>query len=194
MDRIDGNWIEARLTGRHGEKAEIARAIGVKSKQISEILSGARRVQHDEALRLLEYFGESAPGDTGHPPGFGEGTVAALVPERGTPADEILRVARQTFQHPQLYRATRGDQLSAIVAGDLLIVNLGQEPDDGQTVVCTLTDLDTGTGETFVKRLARPWLLTASDQVRIEDDDQSIGILGPVVGIIRGDFVRASDE
>lgn len=63
---IDGEWIKARLTGQRGEKATLARTMGIRTDQLSRILSGERSVQPEELPRLLEYFGESI-GPTDQP-------------------------------------------------------------------------------------------------------------------------------
>ena len=56
MDVIDGKWIAERLTGKHGERAELARFLGVKPDIVTKILSGGRRVQPEEIPLVLEYF------------------------------------------------------------------------------------------------------------------------------------------
>lgn len=58
METIDGEWIRARLTGRHGEKAELADFMRVKRDIISKILGGKRRVQPEEIPRVLAFFNE----------------------------------------------------------------------------------------------------------------------------------------
>lgn len=69
MDVIDGDWIRARLSGRHGEKADLARFMGVKQDIVAKILAGNRRVQPHEAPKVVEFFqserGEDGPADVG---------------------------------------------------------------------------------------------------------------------------------
>jgi hypothetical protein len=61
MDVIDGKWIAARLTGRRGEKADLARHIGVGPDIVAKILSGDRKVQPAEAPRVVSFFGDERP-------------------------------------------------------------------------------------------------------------------------------------
>ena len=59
MEIIDGKWIKDRLTGQRGEKAELARHMGVGSDIITKILSGDRRVQPEEIPKVASFFGAS---------------------------------------------------------------------------------------------------------------------------------------
>lgn len=184
MDSVDADWIKARLTGRHGEKSEIARAIGVSSKQMSEILAGVRRIQHSEALRLMEHFGE-APAPPAHA-GLEEGAAEFVTPEPGSLAQELLRVVRRQFPRAELYRVTEGDVMFATLPGDMLILDLSRRPETGDTVICTVTDVQTDASRTLVRKFIDPWLINSNAHTRIDANDQGIGILGPVVGLVRG--------
>ncbi|MBN8292847.1 hypothetical protein JI664_12805 [Rhodobacter sp. NTK016B] len=69
MEAIDGKWIVRHLTGRRGEKAQLARAIGTKPDNISKIISGVRAVQPEEVPKVLEFFGyEVRPSAQGEEP------------------------------------------------------------------------------------------------------------------------------
>jgi plasmid maintenance system antidote protein VapI len=57
MEKIDGKWIEARLSGERGQKAKLAEALGVKSDKISKIIKGERQVQPEEVPVILRFFG-----------------------------------------------------------------------------------------------------------------------------------------
>lgn len=59
MEIIDAAWIEARLTGARGEKAALARAMGVTPDVVTKILTGQRRVQPEEMTVILSHFGAS---------------------------------------------------------------------------------------------------------------------------------------
>lgn len=56
METIDAKWIELRLKNERGEKAALARAIGVEPHIISKILAGTRQVRSDEAPRVVAFF------------------------------------------------------------------------------------------------------------------------------------------
>ena len=63
MDVIDKNWIAARLTGRRGEVADLARAMGISVDKASKTIKGDRRVQASEIPSVLDFFGLKAPPD-----------------------------------------------------------------------------------------------------------------------------------
>jgi phage repressor protein C with HTH and peptisase S24 domain len=56
MDHVDADWIKARLTGRHGEQAELAEFIGITPDKLTKILAGRRRVQASEVPRVVAFF------------------------------------------------------------------------------------------------------------------------------------------
>lgn len=56
MEIIDADWIKQRLTGRHGERAELARAMGVSPDVVTKILKGDRRVQPAEMPLIYAHF------------------------------------------------------------------------------------------------------------------------------------------
>mgnify|MGYP002282943169 CR=1 FL=1 len=60
MDVIDGNWIRSRLSGKRGEQAQLAQAMGLNSDKISKTLAGKRKVKAHEIPALLAFFGEAS--------------------------------------------------------------------------------------------------------------------------------------
>ena len=58
METVDTKWLLARMSGRRGEKARLAEALGIKPDQVAKILNGVRRVQPDEIPRLMAFFNE----------------------------------------------------------------------------------------------------------------------------------------
>ena len=59
METINGDWILRRMKGKRGEKAALARALGIGPDMVTKILSGERNVQPAEIGPLLEFFGEA---------------------------------------------------------------------------------------------------------------------------------------
>lgn len=57
MDVIDGDWIRARLSGKRGEKAKLARAMRVESHVVAKILAGKRQVKPKEMPAVVAFFG-----------------------------------------------------------------------------------------------------------------------------------------
>lgn len=56
MEKIDAEWVSDHLTGRHGEKAELAEFVGIDTDKLSKVLSGTRKIQIEEAPRFYEFF------------------------------------------------------------------------------------------------------------------------------------------
>lgn len=59
---MNGAWINERLTDKRGEKARLARAMGITMPKLTRTLSGERAVQPDEVIRVLQFFGEVLGG------------------------------------------------------------------------------------------------------------------------------------
>lgn len=63
MNHIDAEWIKDRLTGKRGEMAALARAMGIDSDKMSKVMRGERRVQPEEIPGALEFFNETLIGE-----------------------------------------------------------------------------------------------------------------------------------
>ena len=59
MDEINASWISARLTGKRGEKARLAEAMGIPLNNLSKILSGDRKVQAEEIPAVVRFFSKT---------------------------------------------------------------------------------------------------------------------------------------
>lgn len=59
---IDGTWVLARLTGERGEKAKLARHLGIEPHKLSKSLTDERRFTPQEIALLQDWFsGNGAP-------------------------------------------------------------------------------------------------------------------------------------
>ncbi|MDP5216720.1 helix-turn-helix transcriptional regulator [Ruegeria sp. 2205SS24-7] len=61
-EKIDGDWIKARMDKKRGAQARIAEALGITAQAMSALMKGDRSVQSHEIPILLEYFGETLTG------------------------------------------------------------------------------------------------------------------------------------
>jgi transcriptional regulator with XRE-family HTH domain len=59
METVDTKWLISRMSGKRGEKARLAEALGIGPDQVAKILNGVRRVQPDEIPKLLAFFNEA---------------------------------------------------------------------------------------------------------------------------------------
>lgn len=80
MDMIDGKWIKARMSGKRGEQAELARALDITATQVSLMLKGKRQVQPQEVPKLLDFFNEEITSNAIVDKAQSESPHSALVP------------------------------------------------------------------------------------------------------------------
>lgn len=150
MEVIDRDWIEKRLTGRRGERAELARFMNVKPDIVTKILSGERRVQPEEMPRVLEFFegrGDAREVPNGTSPPEGESLVAVFdvtaSAGHGAIVDAEEHVTNLAFSTQYLREMTsaKGGQLAAIrVKGDSMIPTI--QDDDMVVIDLTKKNLD----------------------------------------------------
>ncbi|MDD7973425.1 S24 family peptidase [Roseinatronobacter alkalisoli] len=149
MEVIDARWISSRLTGRRGERAELARFIGVKPDVVTKILSGERRVQPEEIPRVLQYFEQGGIHEV--PNGSAAPEGADLVPVydvsasagHGAVVDVEEHISNLAFSTQYLREMTsaKGNQLVAIrVKGDSMTPTI--QDDDMVVIDRTKTNLD----------------------------------------------------
>lgn len=150
MEVIDRNWIARRLTGRRGERAELARFMNVKPDIVTKILSGDRRVQPEEIPRVVAFFEDAAaaqevPNGTDAPAGSDLVPVYDVTASAGHGAvvDVEDHVSNLAFSSQYLREMTnaKGGQLAAIrVKGDSMIPTI--QDDDMVVIDMTKTNLD----------------------------------------------------
>lgn len=188
MEVIDAAWIRSRLTHRHGELKELADHVGISADKITKILKGERQVRAHEMPRIIAYFSENRSHGLSEP---ARPYAAAPVPMAPSARDEAIGAAIcPDTKHRAFYRCRSAIPGAALLADDRLIVSLGDRPAAGDLVIVTLSDPQTDTQTTEIRRYWPPLLvpldLNAGTAVT-EDDGQSVAILA----VIRASF-RAS--
>ncbi|MGZ9812621.1 helix-turn-helix domain-containing protein [Pseudoroseicyclus sp. H15] len=192
MDVIDGAWLKRRLRdGSRGEKARLAEAMGISTQQLSKVLAGTRAVQAEEIPAVLSYFGmHIADGerDGSEPPGFSEAAVEPYEADRSGDIGLLISLAGKRIAHPMTFRLKSDAKDLALMRGDLLIVDAKGDRRVGELVICTMTD-DYGNEATQVRKWLDPWLIVGNEAAHIGENSHTIGILGRVVGLIRGSWI-----
>ncbi len=56
MEQVNADYIRKHLTGRRGEMADLARAMGIDDSKLSKIMSGNRKVQASEVPAVVGFF------------------------------------------------------------------------------------------------------------------------------------------
>lgn len=181
MDVIDGRWIAARLTGRRGEKKQLAEAMGIDLPKLSKVLSGERGVQPHELPRLLAWFGE---GD-----GMAEAQAAyAAAQPAGPGSADLMRLLAPAVVALAAWTLTADVPLAAMRAGDLLVVELGDTAAPGEMVLVNRQHQD---GFRAELRRYLPPLLVALDlneprQGLPAEGSFEVAIIGTVRAVVRG--------
>jgi transcriptional regulator with XRE-family HTH domain len=191
MDVIDADWIRARLTGRHGELKALADASGLTPDKITKILKGERRVTAQEIPRIVAFFAE--PGQS-----FAENAAdfrQHVAPVGSTAGIKMLASALcPELSQPEVYRVRNAAPCAGLLAGDLLIVELGMTAQPGDLVIATIADTSQDVQKTLIRRFWPPLLVP----VALDDDlpavaadaDQSIGVVASIKAVARGRSVR----
>ena len=186
MDVIDADWIRRHRTGRHGELKALADAIGVEPDKITKILNGTRQVKSHEAPRIAAFF---LQGD-----GFTE--RAAVYTSQATPVNATARVRTMIaalcpdLRNAEVYRARVSAIAAGILAGDLLVVQLGADAKAGDLVVTTISDADQDTQTTLIRQFWPPLIvpLTQDDPfpAMVPGESQASAIVACVKAVARG--------
>jgi len=197
MEIVDVAWIKAHLTNTHGEKARLARAMGVKPDVVTKIFNGTRSLKIEEARRAADFITNRSADSTGaidheRTDGFGEGVQRFEFrpsPEAEPSAVPVLRsIYGPHLGTPETFLAKRAHPAFGIFAGDVLVVDMSRTPNDGELALVTDYD-DEGNSTTELRRVLRPYLLSGElpqATIRIDASAHAPAIRNPVVGVIRG--------
>lgn len=188
MELIDAGWIKARLTQRHGELKALADATGMTSDKITKILKGERQIKSHEATRIAAFFAEK-------PVGFSE--AAANFRSQVAPIDATDRMRALAAAlcpdliRPEIYRVKQSAPAAGIVAGDLLVVQLGMTAQPGDLVIATIADTTLDTQTSVIRRFWPPLLVPISPDdpyqaLPVDDAGQTTAILASVKALARG--------
>lgn len=188
MDVVDGDWIRKRLDGRHGEKAELARAIGISAQKLSLILSGKRQVQAHEIPKVVDYF-NNLDSNT-HPTGFSEPARTFL-----TPVDPPATGFSESFSAGPgraSYRVNMSEPGFGILRGDIITLKLGAQAQEGALVVVTEAD-DYGSARSFIARKAGNLFIIGdpAEPAKRPTKGMSITVMG-VISALHRDFSGAT--
>jgi hypothetical protein len=101
---------------------------------------------------------------------------------------EIAALVAPQARAPETYRMTTAHPAFGIMAGDVLVIDLGREAEAEDLVLATIPGLEGGKAETVLRRFAPPYLIS-SDPLDARPailDDGTLPPLRPVVGMLRG--------
>lgn len=188
MDVIDADWIRLRLTNRHGELKALADAVGLTPDKITKILKGQRQIKAHEATKFAAFL---APGPTG----FDEAPAAfqaQAVPVAPTGRLQALFAALcPRSPKSEAYRVKEAILAAGLLAGDLLVVELGMTAAPGDLVLVTIADTDRDTQRTVIRKFWPPLVVPIAPTDTLPalslSAGQSVAVLATVKAVARAD-------
>lgn len=177
----------------------LADEIGVKKGFMSEIISGKKSPSLETLIALAAALNVPI-GDLFEEPqqrpqarqGFGENDATPYdwKPNKDTSATAPQIIAAQIgMKHPATYQVTQSTPWLALLADDILLVDLGTKPQNGDTILIGLTDEQGFNTRTLLRRYQNGFALCPDpgiDQPAISlDSDPRAAWRGTIKGMIR---------
>lgn len=127
--------------------------------------------------------------DLGRSRGMAENEAVPWAPKPAAPGTvaEIAALVAPSARAPETYRMTAAHPAFGIMAGDVLVIDLGREAAAEDLVLVTIPNPESGAQETVLRRFAPPYLIS-SDPLDARPailDDGSLPPLRPVVAVLR---------
>lgn len=179
MDVIDQKWILARLTNERGEKARLAQHIGLRPDQVSKVIKGERALKPHEIPKVMSFFDKAPPNEK--PTGFSE-SQATPYEASSHRKMSLIETLCPKARHPSLFTVNTAAPWLGYLAGDILVIDMGVKVEDGDKVLATVANPETGESTTIISRYLGPWLSSgAPDEAPLKmDDSQAVAILGVI--------------
>lgn len=192
MDVIDGKWIADRLSGEFGEKARLARAMGIDPDKLSKILKGHRSVRPQEVPGLMQFLKAEAKPLLGTVNGFVEGDTHPFEVKGNGRLQQLVATLAPDAEHPEAYTMTADVMSFGLMKGDLLIIAMGESPKSGEMAIVTIADPETGSAKTEVRRFMPPWLIAgdANHAPVTLGENPNVAVLGTIRASIRGGAIK----
>lgn len=188
MDVIDADWIKRHLTGRHGELKALSDFTGLEPHKITKILKGGRQIKAHEAPRIAAFF--LARGTEG----FAERAAEyrpQVAPMNATAQIQALAAALcPAVATPTFYRVRQNASSCGLLAGDVLVVQLGMTAQPGDLVIATIADTDRDIQTSIIRRFWPPLLVPVMPDdpypALPAEGDQCSAVVASVKGMARG--------
>lgn len=196
MDVIDSDWIKRRINDRPGVQTRLGMALGLDKSATSRLVNGHRGIKSHEVARIVQFFqalDNDIPTRAPSFHGFSEPDAAPFRPKDRALSAQMFRQLAPSARAPETYRCGRDLLPFGFLTGDILIIDLGAKPADGDLCILTLADTDTGESVTMIRRYVSPWLIApdpSESPYRLADEDQAVGLLGPIKASVRARSLR----
>jgi hypothetical protein len=170
--------------------AELARQADVSYNVVTKLRHRPdSSTSAENAERLLAVLYKLAPDlnhDASHSlQGMAEPDIAPWVPKDARQAETILSLLAPRAQHPAAYLLNMPISQYYFAARDILIVDLKAPAKNGDIVIASKIDPDTGSAETLIGRLVNPHIIPPDAHQTPWVIDGTITIRGPIVSSFR---------
>lgn len=169
----------------------LAAELGVSRGYVSDLANGKKTPSIDLLQRIAATL-DVPPGDLfdvgHHPPGFSENAVEAFQPPRINSMAALVRMIAPGTRNPDTYRARRTAGGFGILAGDLLIADIGATPENGDLVLIDRWK-DDGTAVTLIRRVIDGYMLSenaGNPPETLDPDSVTDAVIGVIRGVLRG--------
>lgn len=195
------NRLQQAVTRSGKSPRDISLSAGLSPGTVSELLKNEHRSPSVKNLRAIaRVLGTSfiwlAEGTRPNerPAGLSENEVtpwmppkrSGRLPDATADSQALVRLLAPRARQTSVTRT--GALLFGILPGDLLVIDLKAPARDGDIVLATVADLNTGFATTILRKLATPYLLSPDPQdagAPVVADGNRTVIMGPIVAVAR---------
>lgn len=180
------------LRERKIAQARLADGADVTPGYLSEVINGKKVPSLAVLTRMADWLEvpvsalfDSGAAEPDRSQGFGEPAATPFAAPRSV-TDLIQRAmpGTRTFATYQMGRAVLG---FGLLPRDILVVDLGRRPTDGDVVLANRVDQELGTAETMIARLSHGLLLADQPlENPLPSDADDVAVLGVIAGSLRG--------
>ena len=195
-----------RTMDQHGLTArQLSLAAGLNKGYVGDVLAHPERSPSVAAIEGIARVLHVSPGGLveGDSVRRGMGESHARPWEPATPGQrpdlaafhrQLARGLTPDARQPATLELTRGFPTFGYLAGDVVVIDLKRAPQDGDLVVCTLMDWESGAQTTLVRLWLDPFLVSADPndpQPKLVHDGQRVAVKGPILASFRAPAVTA---
>lgn len=180
-------WLRELMKRHSVEVKDIAARSGVSAMTIYRILdeNGVNTPSLGTIARIAKAYGDALPGGDQRTAGFAEGDVTRFA---GEPPSEALKP--QSPNQSMWRLNNRALELSGLLPGDYLLMDMSQPPRAGDIVIAQIYDFEAGGAVTRIRRYDGVYLTTSSmDPGQTERplpvDGERVVLMGRVIRSMR---------
>lgn len=175
------------LSDKGMRQAAVAEKAEITPGYMSLLVNGERSPSPDLVTRLATVLGVPVSELMEAPPQPGFAEEATAFAPTGPKETTIADLFKTKSKRVELYRMKKAAATLALLPDDILGVDRARPAKPGETVLVSQWH-DDGSANTFTAIWAQSVLVPGDPvmpPVKYDEEDQSIGILGPVVGMVR---------